>query len=64
LAEELRAALSRLPRAQREVVVLKIYREKTFQQIAQMLQLSLNTVASRYRYALEKLRTWLKDREP
>jgi len=64
LAEELTAALSRLPRAQREVVVLKIYQEKTFQQIAEMLELSLNTVASRYRYALERLRAWLKDREP
>ena len=61
LAEELQRALARLPRPQREIVVLKVYRERTFREIAGMLDLSLNTVASRYRYGLEKLRTLLKD---
>jgi RNA polymerase sigma-70 factor (ECF subfamily) len=64
LAEELQSALARLPRPQREIVVLKVYREKTFREIAGMLELSLNTVASRYRYGLEKLRTLLKDSTP
>ncbi len=61
LAEELQTALARLPQAQREIVVLKIYGDKTFREIAEMLKLSLNTVASRYRYSMEKLRTLLKD---
>jgi len=61
LTEELQAALSRLPQEQREIVVLKIYRSKTFREIAEMLGLPLNTVASRYRYGLEKLRAMLKD---
>lgn len=61
LAEELQAALARLPQAQREVVVLKIYRDKTFQEIGVMLALSQNTAASRYRYGMEKLRTLLRD---
>ncbi len=62
LAEELQRALAQLPQAQREIVVLKIYRDKTFREIAEMLRLSLNTVASRYRYGVEKLSTLLKDR--
>jgi len=63
-AEELQVALARLPQEQREIVVLKIYRNKTFQEIGEMLGLSPNTVASRYRYGLEKLRAILKDAMP
>ena len=61
LAEELQTALAQLPQAQREVVVLKVYRDKTFREIAETLRLSLNTVASRYRYGMDKLRALLKD---
>ncbi len=61
LAEEMQAALDRLPRTQREVLILKVYGNKTFREIAGMLELSLNTVASRYRYSLDKLRELLKD---
>jgi RNA polymerase sigma-70 factor (ECF subfamily) len=60
-AERLQAALAQLPPEQREVVVLKIYRDKTFAEVGRLLELSQNTVASRYRYALEKLRTLVKD---
>jgi RNA polymerase sigma factor (sigma-70 family) len=63
-AETLQAALTRLPAMQREIVVLKTYKDKTFREIAAMLDLSLGTVVSRYRYGLEKLRAWLKDPEP
>ena len=61
LAEELQAALARLPQQQREVIVMKIYRQKTFIEISRLLGLSHNTVASRYRYGMEKLRTLLGD---
>jgi len=33
--------------------------ELTFDEIARTLDESLNTVASRYRYALEKLKQWV-----
>ncbi len=59
LIEKLQAALERLPQPQREVIVMKIYRQKTFLDIAGLLGLSQNTVASRYRYGMEKLRTLL-----
>ena len=64
LAEWLQAALSRLPQAQREVIVMKIYRQKTFQEIAGLLGLSQSTVASRYRYGMEKLRNLLEKTRP
>ncbi len=49
------SALRTLPIEQSEVVVLKIWESMTFAQIAEVLELSPATAASRYRYALEKL---------
>jgi RNA polymerase sigma-70 factor (ECF subfamily) len=37
------------------VVVLKIWEAMTFAQIAEVLEASPNTVASRYQYAIAKL---------
>jgi RNA polymerase sigma-70 factor (ECF subfamily) len=53
-------ALTTLPREQREVIVLKIWHRYTFQQISQLLELSPNTVAGRYRYGLVRLKSALK----
>jgi len=61
LGEQLQAALARLPQLQREVIVMKIYRQKTFLEISRLLGLSQSTVASRYRYGMEKLRTLLEN---
>lgn len=52
-------ALAELPYEQREVIVLRLHGEMTFQEIGQELVLSINTVQSRYRYGLEKLRASL-----
>ncbi|MEO6244842.1 MAG: sigma-70 family RNA polymerase sigma factor [Opitutaceae bacterium] len=56
-------ALQRIPSEQREVLVLKIWGELTFEQIACELELSPNTAASRYRYALAALRQELSSAE-
>ena len=53
------AALRTLPADQREVLHLKVFEGMTFQEIAEHAGESINTVASRYRYALEKLRAQL-----
>lgn len=50
-------SLARLPDEQRRVLVLKIWGEFTFDEIARQLSISPNTAASRYRYALSALRT-------
>lgn len=51
--------LARLPQEQREVIVLKIWHERTFEEIGELLDLSPNTVAGRYRYGMQKMRTCL-----
>jgi RNA polymerase sigma-70 factor (ECF subfamily) len=58
--QEIEAALRRLPAEQREVLVLKIWQELTFEQIAGELGIPPNTAASRYRYALTALRKQLE----
>ena len=52
----LAAALDLLPTEQREVLVMKIWNELTFADIASVLEISQNTAASRYRYALTNLK--------
>jgi len=59
----LQAALIELPEEQREVVVMRIWSGMTLEEIASAAGVSLNTIASRYRYALEKLRERLKPYE-
>ncbi|MFZ3341252.1 MAG: RNA polymerase sigma factor [Terriglobales bacterium] len=54
------AALRELPEEQREAVFLKVWGGMTLQEIADVLEIPMNTVASRYRYALEKLRERLQ----
>jgi RNA polymerase sigma-70 factor (ECF subfamily) len=58
--------LRSLPPEQREVVHLKTFEGLTFQEIADVTETSINTIASRYRYAIEKLRAAFgrEDRQP
>ena len=57
--QALALALERLPNDQREVLVMKIWNELTFAEIAQALGISQNTAASRYRYGLAALKKTL-----
>ena len=52
----LQSALKTLPAEQREVVVLKIWGELTFEEAAAVIGISPNTAASRYRYGIAKLK--------
>ena len=52
-------ALRELPPEQREVVHMKAFEGMTFQEIADAIGESINTIASRYRYAMEKMRAQL-----
>ena len=54
-ADWVQRILRSLPNNQSEVVILKHWEELTFAEIADVLGKSQNTVASRYRYAMEKL---------
>ncbi len=59
----LAAAVEHLPNEQREVVILKIWNELTFAEIGHVLEISQNTAASRYRYALGALKKILQPHE-
>ncbi|HLZ42478.1 MAG TPA: RNA polymerase sigma factor [Candidatus Sulfotelmatobacter sp.] len=61
--QNLRRALAALPDDQRQVVILHVWGELTFSQIADLLEVSSNTAASRYRYALGKLRESMLPKE-
>ena len=52
-------ALSELPYEQSEVIILHLNSQMRFKEIAQMQGVSVNTIQSRYRYGLEKLKSQL-----
>ena len=57
--QHLTAALDSLPAEQRQTVALRIYGQMTFREIGQATAVSINTVQSRYRYALSALQAAL-----
>ena len=55
--------LAELPVEQREVIVLKIWHDRTFEEIGELMDISPNTVAGRYRYGLQKMKFRLEGQE-
>ena len=60
---ELHSVLNILPAEQKEVVVLKNFMDKTFNEIAEITNVSINTALSRHRYALAKLKFILENKQ-
>ena len=60
---QLNLALSELSDNERETIILKIYDEMTFEEIAKVTGISKNTTASWYRRGIEKLRKIIKEKE-
>jgi RNA polymerase sigma-70 factor (ECF subfamily) len=57
--KRLSCAMAQLPTEQREVIVLHLRGGMTFRAIARLQAVSINTIQSRYRYGLDKLRSLL-----
>lgn len=57
--DNLNKAIVQLPYHQREVVILHLQGGMKFRAIAESQNMSINTVQSRYRYGLDKLRSLL-----
>ena len=55
-AADLEASLAKLPAEQAEVVILHSFEGLTFEEISEVLGVPAGTVASRHRYAVEKLK--------
>ncbi|MFP3904015.1 MAG: RNA polymerase sigma factor [Armatimonadota bacterium] len=60
-ATSVHKALNELPVEQCEVIVLKVWHQMTFAEIAEALHIPPNTAASRYRYGMDKLQALLGD---
>jgi RNA polymerase sigma-70 factor, ECF subfamily len=56
----LERALAELPEEQCEAIVMRMWSGMTLEEIASAVGVPLNTIASRYRYAMEKLREKLR----
>jgi len=56
---QINSALAQLPYQQREVIILHFQSRLTFKEIAESQSVSVNTILSRYRYGLDKLRSIL-----
>jgi RNA polymerase sigma-70 factor (ECF subfamily) len=52
--------LAELPVEQREAIVLKVWHGCTFEEIGNLLDISPNTAAGRYRYGLQKIKSKLE----
>jgi len=59
LTEQLDYAMTQLPYVQREIIILHLQSRAGFAQIAKSKGVSTNTIRSRYRYGLNKLRSIL-----
>jgi len=57
--DQLEHALKEIPQKFAEVIIMKIWGERTFAEIGDALGISQNTAASRYRYGLEALKRQL-----
>jgi RNA polymerase sigma-70 factor (ECF subfamily) len=60
LSKRMAEALLALPEEQRSVAQMKLWCGLTFEEIAEAQGIPLNTAASRYRYAIDKLRALLR----
>jgi RNA polymerase sigma-70 factor (ECF subfamily) len=60
-SESVRKLIDRLPPEQKMVVLLKVYDQMTFDEIARVMDRPLSTVLSRMRYALQKLHNWINE---
>ncbi len=61
LGRKIVAAVAVLPREQKEVFLMRLRAEIPFKEIARIQKVSINTALARMQYALDKLRTLLKD---
>ena len=59
VAQRINHALVQLPYPQREVIILHLQQGLRFKTIAEAQDVSINTIQSRYRYGLDKLRSLL-----
>ena len=58
--DNLSKALNLLPEGQRTVLILRVISGLRFKQISSIVEIKMNTTASRCRYAIQKLQSTLR----
>lgn len=61
--DDIRRLIKELPESQREVLVMRYYRNLSFKEIAEKTNVSINTALGRMRYALLNLRRLAKEHD-
>lgn len=61
IREDIRKLVDLLPDEQREVLVLRHYKDKSFKEIAEITNVSINTALGRMRYALINMRKMIEE---
>lgn len=61
--QSIRQLIEELPEEQREVIVLRMYGDLSFKEIADMTGVSINTALGRMRYGLINLRKMIQDKQ-
>ncbi|MCH5222307.1 MAG: sigma-70 family RNA polymerase sigma factor [Muribaculaceae bacterium] len=62
IEEDLRRLVDELPDVQREVLIMRYYRDLSFKEIADITGVSINTALGRMRYAILNLRRMAKEK--
>lgn len=63
IEEDLRVLITELPDDQRQVVMMRMYQDLSFKEIAEITDVSINTALGRMRYALLNLRKLIDDKK-
>lgn len=61
IAEQLHAMLAHLPESQREMILMRLFEERSFKEISESEGVSINTALGRMRYALLNLRKMIDE---
>jgi RNA polymerase sigma-70 factor (ECF subfamily) len=62
IRHDVKQMINFLPDDQKEVLIMRIYRDMSFKEIAEQTNVSINTALGRMRYALINLRKLAKDK--
>ncbi|MBL6619319.1 MAG: sigma-70 family RNA polymerase sigma factor [Flavobacteriales bacterium] len=63
ILSDVKHLVDQLPEEQREVVVMRMYKEMSFKDIAELTDVSINTALGRMRYALINLRKMMVEQD-
>lgn len=63
IENDIRNLVSQLPEPQQEVLNMRYYKDLSFKEIAEILDVSINTALGRMRYAILNLRRMIKERD-